>query len=56
MRTHEFARAIDLDNATQVSQWCDRLHCTENVLREAVGMVGPDYVLVEQWVRWRGLR
>lgn len=51
--TDGFARDIDLADSEQVADWCKRMRCTETLLREAVRMVGPSYVLVDQWVTWQ---
>ena len=39
---------IDVDNPRDVTWWTRRLACSEDQLREAVGLVGPAAAGVEQ--------
>lgn len=45
-------RTIDLDDSSQVAKFCQKFECSEVELREAVRMVGPTQIWVEQWIRW----
>ena len=49
-------RVIDLNDSAQIAQWCRDLGCTEIELREAVRMVGPSRMSVQQWIAWLHLR
>ena len=50
--THSIPRTVNLDDSTQVARLCDKFECSESELREAVRMVGPTHLWVEQWIRW----
>ena len=45
-----FFRTIDLDDSTQVARLCSIYGCSEQELEEAVRMVGPMQISVEQWI------
>ena len=45
-----FFRTIDLDDSTQVARLCNIYGCSEQELEEAVRMVGPMQISVEQWI------
>ena len=44
-------RTIDLENSEQVARLCSVYGCSEQELEEAVRMVGPRQISVEQWIR-----
>ncbi len=52
LQPHNFIRTVDLDNHAQVERLCLKFECSEVELREAVRMVGPTQIYVEQWIRW----
>lgn len=45
-------RTVNLEDSAQVARLCDKFECSEEELREAVRMVGPTHLWVEQWIRW----
>jgi len=52
LQPHGVIRTVDLENSTQVERLCAKFECSEVELREAVHMVGPTQIWVEQWIRW----
>jgi len=49
---HRPDRIVDLSDHDQIAKWCADLGCTEAQLREAVRIVGPDHMFVQQWIKW----
>ena len=45
-----FFRTIDLEDSAQVARLCSVYGCSEEELEEAVRMVGPRQISVEQWI------
>lgn len=52
LHPQNFLRTVDLDDGAQVTRLCEKFECSESELREAVRMVGPTQIWVEQWIRW----
>jgi hypothetical protein len=52
LQPQNFIRTVDLENPAQVERLCAKFQCSEIELHEAVRMVGPTQIWVEQWIRW----
>ena len=46
-------KQIDIDDPSEVANWCRALGCTKNELEKAVQAVGKSAAKVRQWLKHR---
>lgn len=50
-RVPEDPTKININQKWEIEYWCDRFHCSERMLREAVRAVGPMVKDVKEWLK-----